>query len=410
MDDEAPGRAATRGDAAGAVAFLVDLVAPERSDAGPGGRPSHLVLPISRHNRFLVPLGANRATAASLAGYAALRPRPQRFVRRALAAAGRVGALGCFPAPRATIGDGPLPAWLRDRLGEPALVFACGLRRSGAFATPVLQLFRPDGTPVGYAKLGWDPVTRAQVAAEADALVRADGLATLRAPRLLAAGTIGELEVCVTAPMPPRVTRLVADDVPSAAALREVAGLDGPLERTVLGSTAPWVARSRAAIGSLPEPAAGELGAALDALVATHGTVEVELGRWHGDWVPWNMARDPDSRAGDTLWVWDWEYSRAPVPLGFDALHWHYQLAHVVAGRTAAEAMGDAARGARQRLDELGLDRAASDAIAAAHRIEVRLRAELAAAAGAAREPVCDVPAAALVDPDRQGRVRGASA
>lgn len=400
MDDQPPARAATGGGAA----FLVDLLA-----AGPARRASHLVLPISRHNRFLVPLGANRATAASLASYAALRPRPQRLVRRALAAGGRAGVLSLLPVPRAAIGDGALVAWLRERLDEPALVFACGLRRSGAFATPVLQLFRPDGTAVGYAKLGWDPVTRTQVAAEAAALVRTVGLATLRAPRLLAAGTSDDLEVCVTAPMPPRVQRLSADFVPSAAVLREVACLDGALERTALGASVA-VARARAAIGSLPDPVAGELDSVLDELVETHGATELEFGRWHGDWVPWNMARDPEMPRSGTpgsgaLWVWDWEYSRSPAPLGFDALHWHYQLAHVVAGRAAADAMLDAARAARGRLEELGLDDAAIAAIAAAHRLEVRLRAEVAVAAGAAREPVCDVPAALLLRPGGDRRV-----
>ena len=74
--------------------------------------------------------------------------------------------------PRATLpaGDETLLGHLREVLGEPALTFATGLRWVGSFYTPVLQLFRPDGMPVAYAKIGWDDVTTGQVRAESDAL------------------------------------------------------------------------------------------------------------------------------------------------------------------------------------------------------------------------------------------------
>jgi hypothetical protein len=57
-------------------------------------------------------------------------------------------------------------------------------------------------------------------------------------------------------------------------------------------------------------------------------------GAWHGDWTPWNMGV-----LGGRLCVWDWERFAAPVPLGMDLLHHHFQtdvMLHARPPRTAA--------------------------------------------------------------------------
>jgi hypothetical protein len=59
---------------------------------------------------------------------------------------------------------------------------------------------------------------------------------------------------------------------------------------------------------------AGEL---LDAVARSDAEVPVTR-RWHGDFTPWNCARDHDG----TLWSWDWECSEPDAVAGLDALHW----------------------------------------------------------------------------------------
>ena len=58
----------------------------------------------------------------------------------------------------------------------------------------------------------------------------------------------------------------------------------------------------------------------LDRLAGAAGAVHLQLGRWHGDWAPWNMAR-----AGGRVQVWDWERSVTGVPVGLDMIHFQVQ-------------------------------------------------------------------------------------
>jgi hypothetical protein len=53
----------------------------------------------------------------------------------------------------------------------------------------------------------------------------------------------------------------------------------------------------------------------------------VAFGCWHGDFGPWNMARD-----ASTTEVWDWERFSSGVPIGLDAAH--YQTQRGVASQT----------------------------------------------------------------------------
>ena len=52
--------------------------------------------------------------------------------------------------------------------------------------------------------------------------------------------------------------------------------------------------------------------------------------RWHGDFAPWNRARD---RSGQ-LWIWDWESSEPDAVAGLDALHWAFSVRRPPSGRT----------------------------------------------------------------------------
>ncbi len=74
---------------------------------------------------------------------------------------------------------------------------------------------------------------------------------------------------------------------------------------------------------------------------AGHDTADHAWARWHGDWVPWNLAR---CHLG--LVAWDWEYSEPGAPVGLDEVHGAYQQARVAEGRSIAEALRAAHHGA----------------------------------------------------------------
>jgi len=58
----------------------------------------------------------------------------------------------------------------------------------------------------------------------------------------------------------------------------------------------------------------------LERVTSQFGSEPLWFGAWHGDWVPWNMARD-----GARVVLWDWEHYEEGVPRGFDALHFRGQ-------------------------------------------------------------------------------------
>jgi hypothetical protein len=367
---------------AAAIAHLVQIMVP--AGARSEERQRFAVVPLSRANAFLVPLDSRTAARRSLSEYSALRPLPTRVVRRLLAAAWRLGIPEHLLRERAELptGDETLLGHLRRTLDEPRLTFATGLRRVGSFYTPVLQLFRSDGTPVAYAKVGWDDVTSAQVRAESDALERvaAAPARSFHAPTVLWAGTWGHLELCVTAPLPRASRRVPEAALPPIDPLRDVAAVDGALAHLPVRQSSWWqrIVADADGLGMQVPSLAAHL-ARLDDEVG--GTV-LPFGRWHGDWVAWNMAQAPEG-----LYVWDWEYSRPAVPFGFDLLHFFFQEAFVRDHRPLLSAFAKAGSEAAAGLQRLGLGADDQAVLRLLHRLELRMRAERAVRRGAEADP-----------------------
>ncbi|MFG1871172.1 hypothetical protein [Micromonospora arborensis] len=352
----------------------------------------YAVVPSLARARFLLPLDAPRATAASLLAYNALRPWRVRAVRAVLGALARVGAIDLAPFPRLTVSlpdevaadEVLLTGRLAAALGGSALYAACGVRPPDPNHKPTLQLFAPDGRALGYAKVGWNGATRALVTAEAAAL---RDLATAArapdhpaAPRLLAETAAGGQTVVLVEPLPPAVRGVAVGAPPRIAALLAVARRGSPPEppRQLAGS--PFLVRltveAERAAASAPD--GGRAVAAVAALSRRHGGTAVEFGHWHGDWVPWNLG----VHAG-RLVAWDWEHSGPGVPLGFDLAHDAFQRALVLRGAPAAAA----ALAVDAHLDrygaELGLGPAARGLVADAYLLEMWLRVWRLADAGA---------------------------
>lgn len=377
-------------------AFAVD-----QAEAGGRVLSHHAALPPFGRPRFLVPLTAeNTGTAASVAAFNRLRPWRVRAERAAVAAGIRIGLSWLLLRKRIVVAGlgGPdeldgrwLVDHLREVLEEPEMVFAAGLRAADTFAKPVLQLFRPDGTPLGYAKVGWNEVTIPMVRTEADLLARwpFDRSSPLAVPKLLHAGEWAGRYVSVTAPMPPGVRRLRRGDISPVTAASYVYGAE-PLASARLADSGYWdrlvKEYERLSIRGIRGARISE--PLLDRVRGRYGDLVMRFGRWHGDWTDWNLAT-----AGGRLWAWDWEYTARRVPVGFDAIHHVFQREFVGRERPVQQALSEAASVAAARLRSCGISGDALTATLMLHRLELLLRHSKAEGLGAPSDPRLDLDA-----------------
>ena len=190
-----------------------------------------------------------------------------------------------------------------------------GTRRANQ--KPVLQVFRADGTVLGYAKIGHNPLTAELVRREARALRRVTAAhpRSFVAPRVLHHDQWGGLEVLVMSALASDGSARVGDALRLAAA-REVTAIGGHASTSLGAST--FLLRLRARAGALADAGADgdRLVVTLAQITERHGDDELQLGGWHGDWGHWNMGV-----SHGVLQIWDWERHEPHVPLGFDEMH-----------------------------------------------------------------------------------------
>jgi hypothetical protein len=332
---------------------------------------------------FAVSLASRRGAASALTTFNALRPPRPRVVRRLLGIGLRSGLAQPLLRRRIDVGTstGATAGELADALlgehlsrlfggGRVVVAFGGG---SGPYRKPVLQVFRADGTPLGYVKVGWNDWTRDAVRREAAAL-RGCALRPMRlgTPTLLDESSWQGLDLVVTAPLPEGVRRLGRNaTLPDVALLREINEL---ADRHVGElATSPWWVRLRKRIGTgVADPEArARLLQFADHVEGSHGGVRLEFGGWHGDFVPWNLAR-----LGERLYAWDWESSSLDAPVGFDALHFHFQVGFVAMHLPLEAAEARAVRLAGPALTALGLQEDSHPLVAVLHLLELFLRHE----------------------------------
>jgi hypothetical protein len=354
------------------------------------------VVPGLSRARFLVPLASRRAAWASTSRYNALRPARVRAQRAVIGASMRVGAgqwalrdrlvvCASAGAARESLEELLVSQHLRRVLAAPDLVMGIGIREPHPNRKPTLQLLDAAGEMLGYVKVGWSKLTSELVRNEAAALRdrAARPLPDLEVPRVLAAGRWRDLELVATSPLPTGVRRHGAPlRPPPVAVTGRLAGMDA--QRRLPLTSSPYWSRVRRRV----EAAAGEpeIGTTLERsarrIERRCGDMRLAFGGWHGDWVPWNLAW----RAG-RLFAWDWEHSGGDVPLGFDLLHWHFQVAFVQQRRTAAASAARCADLALPSLLQLGIDPAAARALPWLYLLELYLRGHRMRAAGAGWNP-----------------------
>ncbi len=292
--------------------------------------------------RFLLPLATPQATRAACLAYVGLRDRRTIAQRMIVAGAFATGSGKAIAPERLAVDRGPdsLLTHLAALLGRPELpmVVAMGLGNVDTVWKPTLQLFEPDGTPAAFVKVGRGPVAAALVQREAEALTawQEHPDPRLVVPDLLAADTWQGQPFVAVAPLPADVRRLPAAVSAWPAGTLDAPVADGPLDQS------PWWAAQRAKAAGGTERHVD----LLDRVDRRHRDLDHAWARWHGDWVPWNLAR-----CSRGLVAWDWEYSEPAAPVGLDDVHGRYQQHRVVQRRSVADALSQAAAPSRWLAD-----------------------------------------------------------
>jgi len=182
---------------------------------------------------------------------------------------------------------------------------------------PMVRVLDPAGRTIAFAKVGWNDLTTRLVTNEASFLETMRPLAGSRLliPALLDHSTWRNRAIAVTSPLMGRL-RPRRSRPPSPAVYESILALGAR-------HSGPW--RSSAFRAHLAdglevvverERLASIIGLLDDAL----DSANISVGRWHGDWTPWNTLT-----MGDRVIAWDWERTMEGVPIGFDAIHYLFQ-------------------------------------------------------------------------------------
>ncbi len=291
-----------------------------------------LVLPSVRRPVLLIPAARTTAAGAIVRHDDGQRARASL---RLLAWAQAHGLLRWAPVGRVRVqGDsavrtsGVLAAVHAAVPDADAVVVRLGRPRHGR--TVVLQALDRAGTSVAFAKCAWGDRV-ADLRLEHRNLVDvADAPAPgVRSPGVLDYSEVGDGAALVLEALVPSAP---VDDDPGVPveAMQALAGARGWEPATLASS--PVLTRLTADIATVADPEARAwLGRERDRLVRELGDCATRVGGWHGDWVPWNMAREPEG-----VLLWDWEHHQQGVLPGFDHVHYLAQDLRQRAGTTTA--------------------------------------------------------------------------
>jgi hypothetical protein len=113
-----------------------------------------------------------------------------------------------------------------------------------------------------------------------------------------------------------------------------------------------------------------------------YGDTSIPFGGWHGDWVPWNLAWHEDR-----IVAWDWEHTGQHVPLGFDVVHFLFQLPFAWKRKRLAESLAEWRRRGPSALAHLGVSTQAQPAVMSTYLLQMFARYRAAQLAGAGVNP-----------------------
>jgi phosphotransferase family enzyme len=335
-----------------------------------------MVLPSAVKPRLLVSAAHPRAGASAVLRHGDASALSARLQRQVLALALRAH-VGPQVYPAGFWLDSDAGPTITDRLAEimnqpVAVTLALTPRRANR--KPVLHLLDLRGRTLAFVKIGINPLTRALVRGERDALLQLANLPlpSMRVPEVIHTGEWQDLELLVLSALPtwegkPPSAGLVGDAMRELAATREQprdappANYAGLLAQRAQEIEPRTPREDHAVLAQLRQVA--------EILAAHEVTAALTLGPWHGDWTSWNCRQ-----LGPQLLVWDWERYAADVPAGFDALHFALNQAVVgdhVPHRKAAQ---DCLVRAPEILAPWGMSREVAQTVAALYLVELGLR------------------------------------
>lgn len=286
--------------------------------AGTGPDEAYLSRPSAAEPHLLVPLGSAAVASAALHRYHDNRSLKERFVGIAAQTVARLGQLERGPGQRVDLEPFAMIQQLARVLNEPNLNGAITIGPPRRNRKPVVQLLRPNGETVGFAKVAWSTFTKELIANEGFWLKQVDGKMPkgLIAPKVLfegpvltASGSATESTVLVTGPLET-----------SPFSRRR-----SPLELGTIAELARCVGSQDSYVRDLPQVkeaasnAVGDL-VPVRTIIERHGDTRLETAMWHGDLTPWNTATNLDGMS-----IWDWEFAGAHRPVGFDAMHIRFE-------------------------------------------------------------------------------------
>ena len=277
----------------------------------------------------------------------------QRALRLLLRPALRLGIVPLFRrrvhVPDGLPGTPSLIQWLEAELGQANLLMSVAIGPPRPNRKPILQVMSADGRTVCFGKIAVDEHTTRLVRNESEFLAnhKPEGFVV---PELLAHDMWKGNEIALLSVLPLDQHHHAAHALElTAQIVLEIAQLMPLSEREVISSEW-WTAvrdRSAAHVGA---PVAERLLACVDDVARQLAGVRWTFGAWHGDLTPWN-AEWVDGR----LHIWDWERTGGPVPLGFDAIHAEFQVAHLRAGLPVADAADVVLTAQGPLLGQLGI-------------------------------------------------------
>jgi hypothetical protein len=340
------------------------------------------IFPAADRPYLLVTLASRRSAAASLRGPSYGRCHV-RLGRALLRLGLRTGVAQQFLRDRLTISieedaadttalldDVVLTEHLAKVFGRRDIALAVRVGRVRPNRKPVVQVLAPDGMVLGYAKIGWNALTRQLIRQEARALAdlerRGSSLALFEVPRILHRGVWRELEILILSPLHGRTLGRSRPHIAAAvAAMKEISHLSAGDEMRLVQSDYWRSIRDRV----LAVDVGFALGDLAGRVEERYGEEILSFGSWHGDWVPWNMAW----RRGK-LAVWDWERSGHGVPVGLDAAHFDFQVALAAAHHRPASALDQTLTGDSPLLSSLPLPRKRKRLLLVLHVLEMSVR------------------------------------
>ena len=358
---------------------------------------SYLPFPSARTARLLLPAESAAAAAAAVALRAPPHKRAARyFGYRAAGLALRGGVVQRLMTSRVELfgptspDDAPavsLAGHIGELLGQPVFL-APKIGRADPHRTVGMHVFDGRGRLLAFVKITGHPLSCSQLSTEAHALLTLPAVRARVAdfPQLLHQGHWNGLGLIMTSPMDLRHGRQpTLDDPPSITAMMDVAAsgemVTGPLASSVYWQrTLERVKRLEHSGAVRPDrlQLAGDL---LDGVGGVGGGVALSFGAWHGDWLPWNLAR----RSGRLL-MWDWEYWSDAAPVGFDLFHFFAGTLFFRDGLTAGAALDEARRRATPLLEAAGFAPADVAVVYALYAVEFLVRRLDIAAHGGGRD------------------------